>query len=96
MPHARFRFGVPPKTKGDLAFVQHMVAVLNATGRLGVVLPHGVLFRGSAEGKIRQGLLQAQPLAARRFRRALRDADAQRRATRRGRRRVAGVDPRDG
>ena len=56
--YGRFRFGVPPKTKGDLAFVQHMVAVLNATGRLGVVMPHGVLFRGSAEGKIRQGLLQ--------------------------------------
>ena len=54
----RFRFGIPPKTKGDLAFVQHMVAVLNASGRLGVVMPHGVLFRGSAEGKIRQGLLQ--------------------------------------
>ena len=56
--YGRFRFGVPPKTKGDLAFVQHMVAVLNARGRLGVVMPHGVLFRGSAEGKIRQGLLQ--------------------------------------
>ena len=56
--HGRFRFGVPPKTKGDLAFVQHMMAVLNASGRLGVVMPHGVLFRGSAEGKIRQGLLQ--------------------------------------
>ena len=56
--HGRFRFGVPPKTKGDLAFVQHMVAMLNASGRLGVVMPHGVLFRGSAEGKIRQGLLQ--------------------------------------
>ena len=54
----RFRFGVPPRTKGDLAFVQHMVAVLNSSGRLGVVMPHGVLFRGSAEGKIRQGLLQ--------------------------------------
>ena len=56
--YRRFRFGVPPKTKGDLAFVQHMVAVLNGTGRLGVVMPHGVLFRGSAEGKIRQGLLK--------------------------------------
>ena len=54
----RFRFGVPPKTKGDLAFVQHMVAVLNARGRLGVVMPHGVLFRAAAEGKIRQGLLR--------------------------------------
>ena len=56
--YGRFRFGVPPKTRGDLAFVQHMVAVLHAAGRLGVVMPHGVLFRGSAEGKIRQGLLQ--------------------------------------
>ena len=56
--YGRFRFGVPPKTKGDLAFVQHMVAVLNRSGRLGVVMPHGVLFRGAAEGKIRQGLLQ--------------------------------------
>ena len=55
--HGRFRFGLPPKTKGDLAFVQHMVAVLNAAGRLGVVMPHGVLFRGGAEGKIRHGML---------------------------------------
>ena len=56
--YGRFRFGIPPKTKGDLAFVQHMVAVLNASGRLGVVMPHGVLFRGAAEGRIRKGLLQ--------------------------------------
>ena len=56
--YGRFRFGVPPRTKGDLAFVQHMVAVLNGSGRLGVVMPHGVLFRGAAEGKIRRGLLQ--------------------------------------
>ena len=56
--YGRFRFGLPPKTKGDFAFVQHMVAVLNNTGRLGVVMPHGVLFRGAAEGKIRQGLLR--------------------------------------
>ena len=56
--YARFRFGLPPKTKGDLAFVQHMVAVLNASGRLGVVMPHGVLFRGAGERRIRQGLLQ--------------------------------------
>ena len=56
--YGRFRFGLPPKTKGDFAFVQHMVAVLNNSGRLGVVMPHGVLFRGAAEGKIRQGMLQ--------------------------------------
>ena len=57
-PFGRFRFGLPPKTKGDLAFVQHMVAVLNAQGRLGVVMPHGVLFRGGSEAKIRQRMLQ--------------------------------------
>src|SRR6185295_9411166 len=56
--HGRFRFGVPPKTKGDLAFVQHMVATLNAHGKMGVVMPHGVLFRGASEGEIRKGLLQ--------------------------------------
>jgi type I restriction enzyme M protein len=56
--YGRFRFGIPPKTRGDLAFVQHMVAVLNRTGQLGVVMPHGVLFRGSSEGEIRKGLLK--------------------------------------
>ena len=56
--YGRFRFGLPPKTRGDFAFVQHMVAVLNNAGRLGVVMPHGVLFRGAAEGRIRQGLLR--------------------------------------
>ena len=56
--HGRFRFGIPPKTKGDLAFFQHMVATLNMQGKMGIVMPHGVLFRGSAEGKIRQGLIE--------------------------------------
>jgi len=57
-PWGRFGYGIPPKTKGDLAFVQHMVAVLNKHGKLGVVMPHGVLFRGSAEGEIRSGFLK--------------------------------------
>jgi type I restriction enzyme M protein len=57
-PHGRFRFGVPPKTKGDLAFVQHMIATTNDRGMVGVVMPHGVLFRGAAEGDIRKGILQ--------------------------------------
>jgi type I restriction enzyme M protein len=57
-PFGRFRFGVPPKTKGDLAFVQHMIATTNRTGIVGVVMPHGVLFRGAAEGEIRKGMLQ--------------------------------------
>jgi type I restriction enzyme M protein len=54
----RFRYGLPPKTKGDLAFVQHMIATTNKTGMVGVVMPHGVLFRGSSEGDIRRGLLE--------------------------------------
>ena len=62
--HGRFRFGVPPKTKGDLAFVQHMVATLNAHGKMGVVMPHGVLFRGASEGEIRKGLLQEDLIEA--------------------------------
>jgi type I restriction enzyme M protein len=57
-PHGRFRFGVPPKGKGDLAFVQHMVATTNGSGMVGVVMPHGVLFRGAAEGAIRAGMLR--------------------------------------
>ncbi|MBU6427711.1 MAG: type I restriction-modification system subunit M, partial [Cyanobacteria bacterium REEB65] len=54
----RDRYGCPPKSYGDLAFVQHMVASLKQDGMAGVVLPHGILFRGGAEGKIREGLLK--------------------------------------
>jgi type I restriction enzyme M protein len=63
-PYGRFRFGVPPKTKGDLAFVQHMIATTNKTGMVGVVMPHGVLFRGAAEGEIRKGMLQEDLIEA--------------------------------
>lgn len=60
-PHHRFDgFGaIPPKTKGDLAFLLHMLAVTNQQGMVGVVMPHGILFRGGAEGTIRQGLIEA-------------------------------------
>lgn len=60
-PHHRFdRFGaIPPRTKGDLAFLQHMLAVTNPDGMLGVVMPHGVLFREGAEGTIREGIVEA-------------------------------------
>jgi type I restriction enzyme M protein len=51
-------YGCPPKSYGDLAFVQHMVASLKGSGRMAVVVPHGVLFRGGEEGKIRKGLLE--------------------------------------
>lgn len=57
-PYRRFRRGVPPTTKGDTAFLQHMVEVCNDHGMVGVVMPHGVLFRGGAEGKVRQALLE--------------------------------------
>lgn len=60
----RFRFGMPPKSKGDLAFVQHMLATLNVHGQLGVVMPHGVLFRGGSEGEIRKGIIEEDLLEA--------------------------------
>jgi type I restriction enzyme M protein len=63
-PYGRFRYGLPPKTKGDLAFVQHMIATTDRTGMVGVVMPHGVLFRGAAEGEIRKGFLQDDLLEA--------------------------------
>ncbi len=63
-PYKRFRFGVPPKGYADYAFVQHMIAIVNHRGRIGVVLPHGSLFRGGAEGKIRKGIIEEDLLEA--------------------------------
>lgn len=63
-PHRRFRYGIPPKGYGDFAFVQHMLSTLKPAGRAGIVLPHGVLFRGGAEGKVRQGILEEDFLEA--------------------------------
>ena len=60
----RDAFGCPPKSYADYAFVQHMVASLKSDGMLGVVLPHGVLFRGGAEGRIREGLLREDLIEA--------------------------------
>lgn len=55
----RFFRGIPPKDKGDFAFVSHMVEVAKPkTGRVAVIVPHGVLFRGGAEGKIREAMLR--------------------------------------
>ena len=62
--HHRFIYGIPPKTKGDYAFICHMLATLNSTGRMGVVVPHGVLFRAAAEGKIRKQLIEQNLLDA--------------------------------
>ncbi len=55
----RFRRGVPPRTKGDYAFILHMIETMKPkTGRMAVVAPHGVLFRGSSEGVIRKKLIE--------------------------------------
>ncbi|MBC2606089.1 type I restriction-modification system subunit M [Pelagicoccus albus] len=64
-PFDRFRRGVPPKSKGDYAFILHMIETLKpGSGRMAVVVPHGVLFRGSSEGKIRQQLIEENLLDA--------------------------------
>jgi type I restriction enzyme M protein len=61
----RFWRGVPPKTKGDYAFISHMVeAALPREGRVVVIAPHGVLFRGSSEGLIRRKLIEENLLDA--------------------------------
>jgi type I restriction enzyme M protein len=64
-PHKRFWRGIPPKTKGDFAFITHMIETAKrASGRVAVIIPHGVLFRGAAEGKIRQKLIEENLLDA--------------------------------
>ena len=60
----RFWRGVPPKSKGDWAFISHMLEVANEHGKVGVVIPHGVLFRGASEGKIRQQTVEENLLEA--------------------------------
>ena len=61
----RFWRGVPPAGRGDWAFVSHMIEVAKEeTGKVGVVVPHGVLFRGSSEGKIRQQVIKENILEA--------------------------------
>ena len=62
--YKRFEYGLPPKSKGDYAFIEHMLASLNVNGRMGVVLPHGVLFRGASEGRIRKQLIDENLLDA--------------------------------
>jgi type I restriction enzyme M protein len=57
-------YSIPPASKGDYAFVLHMIKSLNENGRMGVVLPHGVLFRGASEGRIREKLINDNLLDA--------------------------------
>ncbi|UZM13117.1 type I restriction-modification system subunit M [Pseudomonas kielensis] len=54
----RFSYGIPPDKNGDYAFLLHMLTSLKSTGKAAVILPHGVLFRGGAEGVIRKRILQ--------------------------------------
>ncbi len=61
----RFHRGVPPKSKGDYAFISHMIeTTYEDIGRVGVIMPHGALFRGSSEGKIRAQLIKENLLEA--------------------------------
>ncbi len=61
----RFWRGMPPKSKGDYAFISHMVeTAIPQKGRVAVIVPHGVLFRGSSEGKIRQHFVNENILDA--------------------------------
>lgn len=63
--YQRFWRGVPPKSKGDYAFITHMIEIAKRqSGRAVVIVPHGVLFRGGAEGRIRQHLIEENLLDA--------------------------------
>ncbi|MGE8142828.1 type I restriction-modification system subunit M [Novosphingobium sp. NPDC080210] len=61
----RYWRGIPPKSKGDYAFITHMIEIAKRqSGRVAVIVPHGVLFRGAAEGRIRQALIEENLLDA--------------------------------
>ncbi len=63
--HKRFWRGIPPKSKGDYAFISHMIEIARPrSGRVAVIVPHGVLFRGGSEKKIRQALIEENLLDA--------------------------------
>ena len=61
----RFHRGLPPRSRGDYAFITHMLEIaVEMGGKVGVIVPHGVLFRGGAEGRIRQRLVEDNLLEA--------------------------------
>ena len=60
----RFKAGIAPKSKADFAFIQHGLYHLERHGTMSIVLPHGVLFRGGAEGRIRTELIKENKLDA--------------------------------
>ncbi|WP_160910120.1 N-6 DNA methylase [Pontibacillus yanchengensis] len=62
--YGRFFYGIPPKSQGDMAFILHALASLNEEGKAVIVVPHGVLFRGANEAKIRAKLIQDDVIEA--------------------------------
>ena len=63
--YRRFHRGIPPKSKGDWAFISHMLSTaVEEDGRVGVIVPHGVLFRGGQEGQIRESVIKENLLDA--------------------------------
>ncbi|WP_159619423.1 type I restriction-modification system subunit M [Arthrobacter zhaoguopingii] len=64
-PFGRSKYGLPPAKNGDFAWIEHMVASMKEdTGRVGVVMPHGILFRGGKEAVIREALIRDDLLEA--------------------------------
>ena len=63
-PHNRFEWGVPPQGRGDMAFIQHMLHSLTEDGTMATIMPHGVLFRGAAEQRIRKAFIDLNYLDA--------------------------------
>ena len=58
-PYSRFKWGIPPPRKGEYAFIQHIIAsAKNETGRMAMIVPMGILFRGGREASIREGIIK--------------------------------------
>lgn len=62
--YRRFDYGMPGKAHADVAFIMHLMASLNENGKGGIIVPHGVLFRGGLEQKVRQGIVKDDLLEA--------------------------------
>lgn len=58
-PFERFAWGTPPAKQGDYAYLLHIIRSMNGSGKAACILPHGVLFRGNAEGVIREKLVRS-------------------------------------
>lgn len=56
--YRRYKYGIPPKSSADWAFISHNIASLKETGKAVLIVPQGVLFRGAKEGKIREAVIE--------------------------------------